>query len=73
MPRTWPTKWHQVMHWRLQAMAADGLVVTLGRYKTVEEAHTDHRHFAKQGVYSNITLHSIEPKPDPSSAEFIPR
>jgi hypothetical protein len=73
MPRTWSAKWNQPKHWRLRATAADGLIVTLGRYETAEEAHADRGHFAEQGGYRNLTVQPIELRPDPSSAEGTPR
>lgn len=73
MPRTWSTKWNQPKHWRLQATAPDGMIVTLGRYETAEQAHADCGHFTEQGGYHNLSVQRIEPRPDPSPAEITPQ
>jgi hypothetical protein len=73
MSRTWSAKWNQPKHWRLRATAADGLTVTLGRYETAEQAHTDCGVFAKQGVYRDLAVQPIEPRPDLDPAETTAR
>ncbi len=53
-------------HWRVRAKAADGLVVTLGRYITEDEAHAACRQFAEAGGYRNLAVQPIEPRPEPT-------
>ncbi len=45
--------------WRLRGKAADGLVVTLGRYDTEEEAQADCRKFAGTGIYRELAVQPI--------------
>jgi hypothetical protein len=69
MPPKWFPKWNQPKHWRLRATAADGLIVTLGRYETAEQAHADCGNFAQQGGYRNLAVQPIELRPDAAPAE----
>ncbi len=46
-------------HWRLRATVADGLIVTLGRYATAEQADADRGRFALRGEYCSLAVHSI--------------
>lgn len=73
MPRTYSAKWNPQKLWRLQGTAPDGLIVTLGRYETAEQAQADHAHFAEQGGYRDLSVKPIEPKPDPPPAEDAPQ
>ncbi len=47
--------------WRVRGKAADGLVVTLGRYDTEEDAQADCRKFTEQAVYRNLEVQAIPP------------
>jgi len=69
MPPKWSPKWNLPKHWRLRATAADGLVVTLGRYETAEEADADCGKFALQGEYRNLAVQPIAPRPEATAAE----
>ncbi len=50
--------------WRLRGKAADGMVVTLGRYETAEEAQAELARITALGGYRNLTIEPIEPKPE---------
>ena len=65
----WSAKWNQPKYWRLRATATDGLIVTLGRYETAEEAHADSNKFAEGGRYRDLAVQAIEPRPDAAVAE----
>jgi hypothetical protein len=69
MPPKWNPKWNPPKHWRVRATAADGLIVTLGRYETPEEAHADSDKFAASGQYRDLAVQPIAPRPDPAAAE----
>lgn len=69
MHQKWSPKWNLPKYWRLRATAADGLIVTLGRYATVEEADTDCGRFALRGKYRDLAVQSIAPCPEPTAAE----
>jgi hypothetical protein len=59
-----PGKWEpQPKHWRVRAKAADGMMVTLGRYATAEEAEADCAKFAKEGRYRDLSVQPIAPAP----------
>lgn len=62
-------KWNLPKHWRLRATAADGLIVTLGRYATAEEADAECGRFALQGKYRNLAVQPIAPGPAPTAPE----
>lgn len=64
-----PAKWNQPKSWRLRAVAADGLAVTLGRYDTAEEAGAERNKFAAEGRYRNLTVERIEPRPQPAGPD----
>jgi hypothetical protein len=63
----WSAKWNQPKHWRVRATADDGLVVTLGRYETAEEAHADSDAFTRGGRYRDLAVQAIEARPDPAA------
>jgi hypothetical protein len=69
----WSGKWNQPKHWRVQATAADGLTVTLGRYETAEQAHADCGNLTQQGGYRDLAVQPIEPRPDPAPVEMHPQ
>ncbi len=73
MPVKRPAKWNQPKYWRVRARAADGLIVTLGRYETQEEAHADCGKLAEQGIYRDLTVQAIEPKPEPPPTDTHPK
>jgi hypothetical protein len=54
--------------WRIQGIARDGQLVTLGKYRTREEADTDFARFEKDGHYRNMKLNEITPPPAPAQA-----
>ena len=72
MTTKWSAKGNQPKHWRVQGTAADGLIVTLGRYETVEEALADRDKFAGIGGYSDIAVQPIAPRPDPTATPSGP-
>jgi len=49
----------------VQAEAADGMTVTLGRYQTEEEARRDQARFEEEAYYMKIKVVPIE-KPEPA-------
>jgi hypothetical protein len=64
-----PPKWNPAKHWRLRAMAADGLIVTLGRYATAEESDVDCGRLGLQPEYRHLAMEPIAPRPEPTAAE----
>lgn len=52
--------------WRIQATAKDGQLVTLGKYRTREEADTDFARYTKDNAYRNMKLNEIIPPPAPA-------
>ena len=66
MPPKWSPKWNTPKLWRLRATATDGLVVTLGRYETAEQANADCAKMTEQGGYRNLAVQPIVPRPDPA-------
>lgn len=68
-----PAKWNQPKSWRLRAIAADGVAVTLGRYETAEEAAAECSKFAAEGRYSDLAVERIEPRPQPADADGTKR
>ncbi len=59
-----PSKWQgEPKRWRLQGRASDGLVVTLGRYDTEEEANADRVKFAAEAAYRDLKVLPIAPPP----------
>ena len=69
MPPKWSAKWNPPKYWRVRATAADGLIVTLGRYATAEEADADCGKFALLGEYRDLAVQPIAPRPEPTAAE----
>ncbi len=52
--------------WLVRGKALDGLVVTLGRYATEDEAQADYRKFADAGIYRELAIEEIAiPVPEP--------
>lgn len=72
MATKWSAKWSQPKFWRLRGKAVDGMIVTLGRYETEEEAQADRTKFAATGGYRDLAVQAIEPRPDPAAAETTP-
>jgi hypothetical protein len=56
MATKWSAKWNQPKLWRLRGKAVDGMMVTLGRYETQEEAQTDCSKFAATGGYRELAI-----------------
>jgi hypothetical protein len=54
--------------WRLQAKAKDGQLVTIGKYRTREEADIDQARYTKEGYFRDITLQELPP-PAPKPAQ----
>jgi hypothetical protein len=50
--------------WRIRGKAADGMVVTLGRYTTEPEAQVDFQRLTHGGVYRNLELEALDPPAD---------
>ncbi len=65
-PKSYP-KWNLPKHWRLRGRAADGLMVTLGRYDTEEEAQADSKRLAVSGAYRDLVIQPLEAKPAPET------
>ncbi len=65
--KSYPSKWNPQRNWiwRLRGKAADGLVVTLGRYETTAEAEADLARMTVDGAYRNLVLQPLEPAPEP--------
>jgi hypothetical protein len=72
MPTKWAAKWNQPKHWRVRATAADGLIVTLGRYGTAEEAHEDCGKLTERGGYRDFAVQAIAPRPELLAAQIVP-
>jgi hypothetical protein len=51
--------------WRVRGIAADGLTVTLGRYETEDQAKSDRDRFVREGLYREIRVDAIPPRPEP--------
>jgi hypothetical protein len=62
------SKWNpqRIWIWRLRGKAADGLVVTLGRYESTVEAEADLARMTAGGTYRNLVLQPLEPAPEPT-------
>ena len=73
MQAKWPPKWNPPKYWRLRGTAIDGLIVTLGRYETAEQAHADCGKFTEQGGYRGLTVEPIELRPDAAAAGSAPQ
>ncbi len=65
--KPYPSKWTPRRNWiwRLRGKAADGLVVTLGRYETTADAEADLARMTARGAYRNLVLQPLEPAPEP--------
>jgi hypothetical protein len=68
------SKWQgEPKRWRVRGKApSDGLVVTLGRYDTEDEARTACDSLTRDGTYRNITVEAIIlpiPAPTPGSPD----
>ncbi len=63
MLTNWSTKWNPPKHWRVRGRAVDGLIVTLGRYETAEEAHAQSGKLAESGEYRDLAVEPIAPRP----------
>jgi len=65
MEKRMPPKWQSApKRWRVRGTAADGLVVTLGRYETEEQAITDRDRLVREGVHRNVHIDPIPPAPE---------
>lgn len=60
-----PPQWNRPKFWRLCGRAADGQIVTLGRYETLEEANADRARFAADSGYRELEVKALETKPAP--------
>lgn len=68
MATNWAAKWNLKKAWRVEALAPDGTLVTLGRYETVEAAELDCQAIAAAGGYSNVVTRAIERPAGPEEA-----
>ncbi len=61
--KNYPSKWNPRRNWiwRLRGKAVDGLVVTLGRYETTDEAEADLARMSVAGAYRDLVLQPLEP------------
>lgn len=48
---------------RITGKSRDGMIVTLGRYRTQAEADADHAQFKREGFYKDLQVHEIPPAP----------
>lgn len=55
--------------WRIVGKSTDGMTVTLGKYRSREDADVDLARFAKEGFYRNVTIHEVAPPPPPPTPE----
>ncbi len=55
--------------WRVQGKASDGLVVTLGRFETEEQAKAEAERLVADAAYRDIVVQAIVPAPRPESAD----
>jgi len=63
-----PTAWQGTpKRWRVQGKATDGLVVTLGRFDTEEEARAECARLVAEATYRELTVQPIAPPPATSS------
>jgi hypothetical protein len=65
VPANWAT---EPMRWRVRGKASDGLLVTLGRFLTEEEARADCEKLTKEGAYRDIRVDPIEPPIRPAAS-----
>ena len=67
-PKAYASKWNprRIWIWRLRGKAVDGLVVTLGRYETTDEAQADLARMTVGGAYRDLVLQPLEPAPAPA-------
>lgn len=63
MPPKIPPRPVNPKRWRICAVAADGLRVTLGRYDTREEADADFRRLATSSAYRNVVIEPLAVAP----------
>ena len=61
MPANWAS---EPKRWRVRGKASDGLLVTLGRYTTEEEARADCEKIVSEGVYRDVRVDAISPRTD---------
>lgn len=52
---------------KITGKSRDGMVVTLGKYRTQAEADADHARLVKEGYYSNVQITELPPPPVDSS------
>jgi hypothetical protein len=67
--KAYANKWNPQRNWiwRLRGKAVDGLVVTLGRYETTDEAQADLARITVGGGYRDLILQPLEPAPLPAA------
>ncbi len=65
------SKWQgQPKRWRVRGKApSDGLVVTLGRYDTEDEARNARDALARDAIYRDLTVEAIIPPPAPPAPD----
>lgn len=68
MATNWAAKWNHKKAWRVEALAPDGTLVTLGRYETMEDADLDCEAIAAAGGYRNVVTRAIEQPVEPEAA-----
>ncbi len=69
MEKRMPPKWQSApKRWRVRGTATDGLVVTLGRYETEEQANADRDRLVREGVYRDVHVDPIPPAPEAGPA-----
>lgn len=63
MPANWTS---EPKRWCVRGKASDGLMVTLGRYLTEDEARADCEKIIKEGLYRDVRVDPISPRSQPT-------
>ncbi len=62
-----PPSWQSTpKRWRVQGKATDGLLVTLGRYDTEEEARAECARIVAEATYRDVIVQPIAQPPAPA-------
>lgn len=57
---------------RIIGTSTDGMVVTLGRYRSRPDAETDYNRFVKERYYRNLKICELDPPPPPPEVAPAP-
>lgn len=58
--------------WRVQGKATDGLVVTLGRFDTQEQANLEAERLISEAAYRDVVVQAIIPTTPPEGTASAP-